>query len=180
LESLVEESWAVLVDGHHPDLADAAVRAARRHGSLCLLAGRDWTKITPRLLSFADIAVCSTSSHVRNSRRRIPKDVLGYLLDCGVPRAVVTDGPRPVKWASQDHGVQPDISVLVTEVVDTQGADGVFSGALMHAITRQPLTDDDFAVALQFAADVATYSCLTFGTRAWMESWPRRPHVPSP
>lgn len=45
LEGLVGESGAVLVDGHHPDLARAAARAARERGRLCLLDARDWQKV---------------------------------------------------------------------------------------------------------------------------------------
>ena len=172
LEALVGESDAVLVDGHHPGLAKAAARAAHERGRPCLLDGGSWTQITPHLLPYADIAACSADSRPRDHRRRIPKDILGYLLGSGASWAVITDGPRSIRWASRAHGVQPDIPVPVTEVADTLGAGDVFYGALTHAIATRPVLDDDsFGTALQFAAGVAAYSCQTFGTRAWMNSW---------
>jgi sugar/nucleoside kinase (ribokinase family) len=172
LDALVGESQAVLVDGHHPDLAEAAARAARERGRPCLLDGRNWKRVTPYLLAFADVAVCSAGSRPRDRRRRVPKDTLGFLLDSGASWAAITDGPRPIRWASPAHGIQPDIPVPVTAVADTLGAGDVFHGALTHAIAAQPVVDDDsFGTALQFAAEVAAYSCQSFGTRAWMNSW---------
>jgi sugar/nucleoside kinase (ribokinase family) len=95
LDTLVTESRAVLVDSHHPGLASAAVRAAREHHRLCLVDGMDWKKVTPHLLPFADIAVCSADSRPRDHRRRAPKDTLGFLLGSGASWAAITDGPRP-------------------------------------------------------------------------------------
>ena len=140
--------------------------------------GRNWQQITPRLLPFADIAVCSADSRPRDHRRRAPKDALSFLLDNGVSWAAITDGPRPIRWASRVNGIQPDIPVPVVVVADTLGAGDVFCGALMHAIAAQPVADDEsFGAALQFAAGVAAYSCQTFGTRAWMNSWPGRREI---
>jgi sugar/nucleoside kinase (ribokinase family) len=171
LEALVGGSRVVLIDGHHPALAKAAAHAAREGGRPCLLDGRSWTQVTPHLLPYADIAVCSADSRPRDHRRRVPKDTLGYLLDSGASWAAITDGPRPIRWASRAHGSQPDIPVPVTAVADTLGAGDVFHGALTHAITARPVADDNsFGTALQFAAEVAAYSCQTFGTRAWMNS----------
>jgi sugar/nucleoside kinase (ribokinase family) len=176
LQALADESQAVLVDSHHPDLAEAAARAARERGRPCLLDGRTWKQVTPHLLPFADIAVCSANSRPRDRRRRVPKDTLGYLLDSGASWAAITDGPRPIRWASRAHGIQPDIPVSEIAVADTLGAGDVFHGALTYAIAAQPSVDDDsFGTAVQFAAEVAAYSCQTFGTRAWMNSWPGRP-----
>jgi sugar/nucleoside kinase (ribokinase family) len=173
LEALVSESHAVLVDGQHPALARAAAQAAHEGGRLCLLDGKSWTQTSPHLLPYADIAVCSADSRPRDHRSRIPKDILGYLLDSGASWAAITDGPRPIRWASRAHGIQPDIPVPETEVADTLGAEDVFYGALMHAIATRPGVDDDsLGAALPFAAGVAAYSCQTFGTRAWMKSWP--------
>lgn len=48
--------------------------------------------------------------------------MLGYLLDSGASWVAITDGPRPIRWASRAHGIQPDIPVQMTEVADTLGA----------------------------------------------------------
>jgi sugar/nucleoside kinase (ribokinase family) len=176
LDTLVTESRVVLIDSHHPGLANAAVRAAREHRRLCLVDGRDWNKVTPHLLPFADVAVCSADSRLRDRHRRVPKDMLGFLLDSGASWAAITDGPRPIRWASRTHGIQPDIPVPETEVADTLWAGDIFHGALTHAVAALPVVDDDsFGAALQFAARVAAYSCQSFGTRTWMNSWTGRP-----
>jgi sugar/nucleoside kinase (ribokinase family) len=66
----------------------------------------------------------------------------------------------------------------VVVVADTLGAGDVFCGALMHAIAAQPVADDEsFGAARQFAAGVTAYSCQTFGSRAWMSSWPGRREI---
>jgi sugar/nucleoside kinase (ribokinase family) len=171
LDTLVTESRAVLVDSHHPDLANAAVRAAREHRRLCLVDGRDWKKVTPHLLPFADVAVCSAGSRLRDHHRRVPKDTLGFLLDSGASWAVITDGPRPIRWASRAHGTQPGIPVPEVAVTNALGAGDIFCGALTHAVAALPAVDDDsFGTALQSAAQVAAHSCQSFGTRAWMNS----------
>lgn len=60
------------------------------------------------------------------------------------------------------------------EVTDSLGAGDIFHGAFSHALARGDglLDEYGFAWALGFAADVAAHSCRTFGTRAWMRSWP--------
>jgi sugar/nucleoside kinase (ribokinase family) len=173
LQAAVGESDVVLIDGQHPDLAQAAARAAREGGRTCLLDARTWHKVTPYLLPFADIAVCSADTRPRDRRRRVPKEILSFLLDHGVSWAAVTDGPRPIRWASRAHGAGPDIPVPATEEADSLGAGEAFQGALAHTIATRPVTDDDsFSTALQFAAEVAAYSCQTYGPRDWMNSWP--------
>jgi sugar/nucleoside kinase (ribokinase family) len=138
--------------------------------------GRDWKKVTPHLLRFADVAVCSADSRLRDHHRRVPKDTLGFLLDSGASWAVITDGPRPIRWASSASGTQPDIPVPAVEVADALGAGDIFHGALAHAVAALPVVDDDsFGTALQFAARVAAYSCQSLGTRAWMSQWSGRP-----
>jgi sugar/nucleoside kinase (ribokinase family) len=176
LDTVVAESRAVLVDSHHPGLANAAVRAAQEHRRLCLVDGRDWKKVTPHLLPFADVAVCSTDSRLRDHHRRVPKDMLAFLLDSGASWAVITDGPRPIRWASSASGTQPDIPVPEVAVADALGAGDIFCGALTHAVAAHPDGDDEsFSAALQYAAEVASFSCQTFSTRTWMNSWPGQP-----
>ena len=182
LDALVDEGQAVLIDGHHPALAVAAAQAARQRERLCVLDAGSWKPVTASLLPYVDIAVCSADF-------RPPGQSVGatldYLLDSGVPWAAITDGPRPVRWASRAHGIQPDIPVPVTEVADTLGAGDVFHGAFTYAIATRALRGprgpravpgaDELATALQFAATVAAHSCQSFGTRAWMTSWTPRP-----
>jgi len=172
LAGLVEAAQAVLVDGHHPALAIAAAQAARDRRRPCILDGGSWKPVTAELLPYVDIAVCSADFRPPGHQATSAGDTLDYLLDSGVRWAAVTDGPRPVRWASRARGRQPDSPVPVTEVADTLGAGDVFHGAFTRAIAARPvLGENELATALQFAAAVAAYSCQTFGTRAWMASW---------
>jgi sugar/nucleoside kinase (ribokinase family) len=176
LAALVDEAQAVLIDGHHPALAVAAAHAARERRRLCILDGGSWKPVTAELLPYVDIAVCSADFRPPGRPVKSASDTLDYLLDSGVPWAAITDGPRPVRWASRARGIQPDIPVPVTEVADTLGAGDVFHGAFTHAIAARAVpSENELATALQFAATVAAYSCQSFGTRAWMASWAARP-----
>ncbi|HEX3955257.1 MAG TPA: PfkB family carbohydrate kinase [Trebonia sp.] len=176
LAALVDEAQVVLIDGHHRALAVAAARAARERGRLCIMDGGSWKPVTAELVPHVDIAVCSADFRPPGQLTKSADDTLAYLLDSGVPWAVITDGPRPVRWASRAHGIQPDILVPVTEVADTLGAGDVFHGAFTHAIAACAVPGvNELATALQFAATVAAHSCQAFGTRAWMTSWAARP-----
>jgi len=182
LAALVDEVQAVLVDGHHPALAVAAARAARDRRRPCVLDGGSWKPVTTGLLPYVDIAVCSADFRPPGQQVASAAGTLDYLLDSGVRWAAVTDGPRPVRWASHARGGQPDIPVPVpvTGVADTLGAGDVFHGAFTYAIAARPrLSDSEIATALRFAASVAAHSCQTFGTRAWMASWAKRQTAPS-
>jgi sugar/nucleoside kinase (ribokinase family) len=175
LVALVDEAQAVLIDGHHRALAVAAAQAARERGRLCILDGGSWKPVTAGLLPYVDIAICSADFHPPGQPAESAGATLNYLLDSGVAWAAITDGPRPVRWASRAHGIQPDIPVPVTEVADTLGAGDVFHGAFTHAIAAHSVPgENELATALQFAATVAAHSCQAFGTRAWMTSWAAR------
>jgi sugar/nucleoside kinase (ribokinase family) len=172
LAALVAEAQAVLIDGHHPALAVAAADAARKQGRLCILDGGSWKPVTAELLARVDIAVCSADFRPPGRPGQSAGDTLDFLLASGARWAAITDGPRPVRWATRARGVQPDIPVPVTEVADTLGAGDVFHGAFTHAIAAHAMPgENELAAALRFAATVAAHSCRTFGTRAWMTSW---------
>jgi sugar/nucleoside kinase (ribokinase family) len=180
VDDLVAAAGAVLIDGHHPALALAAARAARSRGRLCILDGGSWKQDTPALLPYVDIAICSADFRPPGSGPRRPPraGTLEILLDAGVPWAAVTDGSRPVRWASRT--ARGEVAVPPVTVADTLGAGDIFHGAFTHAIAGQPAVHpESFGMSLRFAAAVAAHSCATFGTRAWMRSWPA-PHPAPP
>jgi sugar/nucleoside kinase (ribokinase family) len=104
LDALVAAADVVLIDGHHPAVALAVARLARTRGRPCILDGGSWKPHTPDLLPHVDIAICSADFRPPSWPSGSPRgaDVLDALLDAGVPWAAVTDGPRPVRWASGD------------------------------------------------------------------------------
>jgi sugar/nucleoside kinase (ribokinase family) len=162
LDDLVARAAVVLVDGHHPDLALAAARAARARGVPVVLDAGSWKDVLAELLPFVDLAVCSADFRVPGRT-----DVAGALRVAGVTAVAVTAGPAPVRWwyAGAD-GSTPVPSVAA---VDTLGAGDVFHGAFARAVAESVPTDAvRFAAALAFAAEVAARRCVTSGPRAWL------------
>ncbi|GLW34115.1 PfkB family carbohydrate kinase [Actinoplanes regularis] len=157
---------AVQVDGHYPELATAVLTEARRRGIPALLDAGSWKPVIPSLLPLLDVVVCSADFR--------PPGVTGvaaFLAGHGVRWIAVSRGAEPLlRWTGDGFVEQP---VPRTEVVDTLGAGDVLHGALTLAVARHwPLTDATFAEALDEAAAVATRSCASFGTRAWMSTSP--------
>ena len=168
LDALVNGSQAVLIDGHHPELALAAARAARASGRLCVLDGGSWKDRTPDLLPYVDIAVCSANFSPPGVQ---PDGTLDYLLSQGVSWAAITSGAQPVAWAG--GGKRSEVPVAAVKAVDTLGAGDVFHGAFIYAALALPGIDPEgFAAALRFGTRVAGLSCQSFGTRAWMTGGP--------
>jgi sugar/nucleoside kinase (ribokinase family) len=171
LDDLAEKAGAVLIDGHHPALALAAARAARERGRLCILDGGSWKENTPELLPYVDIALCSAD--FRPPGVPTARDVLDSLLSSGISWAAVTDGARPITWGGQ--GMRSEIPVPVVDVADTLGAGDIFHGAFTSSIIKAGAVNaDSVGSALRFGAEVSAHSCRTFGTRAWMNTWPAR------
>ncbi|MFF3943574.1 PfkB family carbohydrate kinase [Streptomyces sp. NPDC001902] len=166
LSVLVGDADVVLVDAHHPALAVPAARLARAAGVPTLLDAGSWRPATPTLLPYVDVAVCSADFHPPGTST--PAEVLAYLHDAGVRWTAVTQGPSPI--------LRPEGQIpvpAVTPVVDTLGAGDVLHGALAHHLAAHitpRLTPPAFDTALAFAADIASRSCASFGTRAWMRA----------
>jgi sugar/nucleoside kinase (ribokinase family) len=155
---------ALLVDGHHPELALAALRWARASGAVTLLDAGSWKARLVDLLPLVDVVIASAAFAPPGV---VGGQVLAHLIDRGAACAAVTDGPRPVRWRSRTGGG----SVPVPEVraVDTLGAGDVFHGAVLHALGSAGALDDaGFVHALEAAAAVAARSCTSFGTRDWL------------
>ncbi|MDX3094346.1 PfkB family carbohydrate kinase [Streptomyces sp. ME02-6991-2B] len=164
LSVLVGDADVVLVDAHHPALAVPAARLARAAGVPTLLDAGSWRPATPALLPYVDVAVCSAD--FRPPGTATPAEVLAFLRDAGVRWTAVTRGPAPI--------IRPDGQIpvpAITSVVDTLGAGDVLHGALAHHLAAHVttrLTPSGFDAALHRAATIASRSCATFGTRAWM------------
>ncbi len=174
LDSLVHGAELVLVDGHHPELAAAALRAAADR--VTVLDGGSWKEHLPGLLPLVDVAICSADLRPPGG-----EPALAYLAERGVAWRAVTDGPRPVRWAGPvpadgiSAGGIPagetsgEIEVPRVDVVDTTGAGDVLHGAFCHALLAAGTLDEAvFVAALRRAAEVAAESCRWFGTREWM------------
>lgn len=177
LDALVAACDIAEFDGHHMELAVAAARAARAAGRPTVLDGGSWKDGTQRLLPSIDVAVCSADFHPPGAST--PADTLRFLREHGVPWAAVSRGGQPLLWAGPGGGGTVDVPSV--RVADTLGAGDVLHGALTHHLAvRGRLTSAAFVAALRAAALVASRSCESFGTRAWMRGSTERPGRRSP
>lgn len=147
------DSDVVLVDGHHPRLAVAAVRAAT---APVLLDGGSWKPVLDEVLPCVDGAICSADFVLPDA-----ESTVDGLLARGVPAVAVTHGADPVEWATRDE--RGLIAVPQVPARDTLGAGDAFHGAAALAVARgHPWPD-----VLAFAAQVAGVRVQHAGPREW-------------
>jgi sugar/nucleoside kinase (ribokinase family) len=164
--SILGDAALLLVDGHGLPHAIDASAEANVLGIPVVLDGGTWTDSIEQLLPNIRIAICSEAFGPPGTSSL--RDVLDYVLARGPEAAAITRGLKPIIWATRhDRGelVPPAI-----DAIDTLGAGDIFHGAFCFQLLQgSPLLD-----ALAFAADVAAYSCQSFGTRSWMNTYPHR------
>lgn len=160
LDQLVADADILLVDGHHPLIARAAVRyAAARAVPVVVDAGR-WKPVMDTLIEDATDMVCSNDFRVPGAR-----STADGLLNRGVRTVVVTHGAEPVEWWS--GGASGTVAVERVSVVDTLGAGDVFHGAYCFYGD-----DTDIADRIERSARVAALRCTIAGPRAWLRALP--------
>jgi sugar/nucleoside kinase (ribokinase family) len=174
LDRVVADADVVLVDGHHPALAVAAVRAARRAGRSVLVDAGSWRPVMAQVLPLADVVACSATFRHPDAA---PGDVgtAAALRRLGVRHVAVTHGPDPVAWWSGDHA--GTVTVPAVDAVDTAGAGDAFHGALAVALARPSPAPfppangagaDELVAALRRAVTVAGIRVVHAGPRAWL------------
>ena len=172
---------AVLVDGHHLDLAVAVAAAARVRGVPVLLDGGSWKPGLADLLAHVDVAVVSADFAVpADARPSGDGDVLADVASFG-PRVVARSaGAGPIEVLTRAG--RAGVPVPAVAVVDTLGAGDVLHGALaawlatrgMDGGTAGAFADRAPTPGLAFAAEVASASCTAEGARGWLAGDPGR------
>lgn len=145
---------AVLLDGHHPDLARSVLAYARAldpRPLIVLDAGR-WRPVFADLLGAADVTA-------RSADFRAPADAARSRA------TVATHGPEPVTWRDED-GRRGSTDVPAVEVRDTLGAGDAFHGALVVALARGA----GLETAVEEAVRVASIRVQHIGPRSWLEN----------
>ena len=160
LARLARASSVVLLDGHHPEPALVAARAAQEAGVPVVLDAGSWKDVLDELLAFVDVAACSAAFRTPDAADE--DAVVEELRERGVPFVAVTHGGGTVRWVSPagSGSVQPP----TVEVRDTLGAGDAFHGALAYAIAR----GDALPAAVELAAHTASLRCSVAGQRAWL------------
>lgn len=161
------ESAAVLFDGFYPDLTREAARDAAARAIPIVLDCGTWREVFSDLLPLASVAIVSEQFELPDDPMASSEEVVARLLDnYPLQLAAVSRGGSPIVWATRGDSGQ--LSVPAIEAVDTLGAGDVLHGAFMHLAYQRGL---DHPTALQTAAEVASRSCQSFGTRAGVAAW---------
>lgn len=177
---LPERVGAVLIDGHNPALAHAALTLGvpevdgedpfapleARPPHPRILDGGSWKDWLTPLLGFVDIAVVSEDFAPPLMARPDGAQVAEFLRGFGITRTVRTRGDRSVQyWWDGDSG---EVPVEAIPDASTLGAGDAFHGAFTWAIERGG--DADPERLIRFASSVAAVSVSSFGTRQWLAS----------
>ena len=189
-----ERVGVVLVDGHNPALAHAALtlgvpevdgddpfaQLEARPPHLRVLDGGSWKEWLTPLLGFVDVAVVSEDFAPPLLARADGEQVAGFLRGFGITRVVRTRGERPVQYWWD--GTSGEVPVREVPGASTMGAGDAFHGAFAWALERAGEADPERLI--RFASAVAGVSVSSFGTRQWLGSpvlaelvrgWPSRP-----
>jgi sugar/nucleoside kinase (ribokinase family) len=178
-ETGLPDADLTLVDGHHPALAVAAARAARR----LLVDAGSWRPVFREIFPYAEVVACSAAfrhpaadavGERRGAAAAMPGPAEGVrgaaerrdaatAKAIGSPHVAVTHGPGPVTWFSGDASGRVDVPPVAA--VDTAGAGDAFHGALAVALAH----GEDLPVALASAVRVAGVRVVHSGPRAWLD-----------
>jgi sugar/nucleoside kinase (ribokinase family) len=165
LGDLVADADVVLVDGHHPLIASAAVRQTAARGIRLVVDAGRWKPVMDDIIPYATDMVCSNDFRMPGVSG--PGSTAAALVRSGVRTVVSTHGGDPVEWWSD--GESGSVPVEPVVVVDTLGAGDAFHGAYSYFSTR---LESGVAERIDRSARVATLRCSVVGPRAWLSELP--------
>jgi sugar/nucleoside kinase (ribokinase family) len=150
----------VLLDGHQLEVSLKLAAIAKSRQIPVILDGGSWKPGLEELLCWVDYAICSANFYPPQCQQT--QDVFDFLQDCGIKYIAITQGEQAIRYL--ERGNNSAIPVPTIKPVDTLGAGDIFHGAFCHYILQE-----NFPTALQLASKIASRSCLSFGTRSWLE-----------
>jgi sugar/nucleoside kinase (ribokinase family) len=165
LGDLVADADVVLVDGHHPLIARAAVRHAEGRSTTVVVDAGRWKPVMSDLVAYATDMVCSNDFRMPGADA--PQSTAAALVRCGVRTVVITHGGDPVQWWSD--GESGSVAVEPVTVVDTLGAGDAFHGAYSYFSTQG---ESSVAERIERSTRVAALRCSVVGPRAWLSELP--------
>jgi sugar/nucleoside kinase (ribokinase family) len=165
LGDLVADADVVLVDGHHPLIARAAVRHASRLSATVVVDAGRWKPVMSELIAYATDMVCSNDFRMPGADT--PESTAAALVRSGVRTVVTTHGGDPVQWWSD--GESGSVAVEPVMVVDTLGAGDAFHGAYSYFSTKGVT---GVAERIERSTRVAALRCSVVGPRAWLSELP--------
>ncbi|WP_036485768.1 sugar kinase [Myxosarcina sp. GI1] len=160
-EAILSDIDIILIDGHQMEVSWVLAEVAKSRQIPVVIDGGSWKSNFDRVLPFVDYAICSANFYPPQCQNS--QDVFEFLQEMGISRIAITQGEGEILYC--DRGKIANIPVPAIEAVDTMGAGDIFHGAFCHYILQE-----DFATALDRAAQIASKSCQFLGTRAWYYS----------
>ncbi len=151
------EADLTLVDGHHPTLALAAARAARR----LLIDAGSWRPVFTDLFPYAETVACSAD--FRHPQATTSGDE-ATARAIAAPHVVITHGPAPVRWFTA--GETGEVPVPQVNALDTAGAGDAFHGALAVALANGAHLE----AAITQASATAAVRVAHTGPRSWLKA----------
>ena len=149
----------ILIDGHQIPISQDLVEQAKIYHIPIVLDGGSWKPGLETILPFVDYAICSANFHPPNCSTS--EDVFAYLQSMTIPYIAMTHGEKPIQYCTPI--TDGTIPIPTLQAVDTLGAGDIFHGAFCHFMFDYP-----FPEALAKASEIASQSCLYFGTRQWI------------
>lgn len=160
VRELVGPADVVLLDGHHPALAQAVLAEARAHRRPTVLDAGRWKPVMEDLVGGVSDVVASAD--FRTPGAETSEETAAELRRRGAEVVVVTAGADPVRWwAGERSG---EVSAVQVEAVDTLAAGDVFHGAYTHALAEGAGIEERIRVG----AEVAAVRVSRVGPRGWI------------
>lgn len=160
-ETTLEYADLLMLDGYYLPQAIQLATWAKQTGVPVILDGGSWKDGMERLLPLVDYAICSDNFMPPACKQRA--EVFSTLRHFGIEHIAITRGGEPV--LALIDGEIIEVPVMPIKPVDTLGAGDIFHGAFCHYILER----NTFPLALERAGEVASLSCTSLGTRAWIE-----------
>lgn len=168
--SLPDGTDVVLVDGHHPDLADRALALGETHDAPRLLDAGRWKPAMAGIVDRCTHVVASAAFRLDGAEkpggdrlRRLTSRLA--VSAAGVSVAAITAGGGAIRWRERAFDGTESTGLThppAVDVVDTLGAGDALHGAYAWALAT------GHADPLAFAAEIAALSCTVRGTRSWL------------
>ncbi len=158
--SMLEDADILMLDGYYLPQAIQMAQWARLRHIPVVLDGGSWKEGLETLLPFVDYAVCSNVFVPPGCTDST--NVIAYLQSMGIENIAITRDDEPI--IAHHQGETTEVPVMPIKAVDTLGAGDILHGAFCHYILH-----NDFLASLERAAEVASMSCTSLGTRSWIE-----------
>lgn len=177
----LKPAHVLLVDGHHPELARAALAHYGGTPTERMMDAGRWKPHYVDLLPHTDTLICSAEFTVPVILEPLPTDLSSAMepteLFAG-SRFARTGGELPITWwhrSRQGVTVAGQVHPPTVIAADTLGAGDIFHGAYafytaQHIAGGSDAETDgpDFAVLLQQASKIAAHRVQILGPRSWI------------